>query len=143
MQPQPTQRNRLPSELAPAALDVNSTVIAHYARLTDDFNPIHVDPDFAATTPMGGIIAHGMLSMSLIWQALARSLGQAGRERIELKVRFTRPVRLGDTVTAGGRLLPDASPACYEVWVQNQAGDPVIVGTAQRIPGGAGEMAAK
>lgn len=143
MQSQPTRHDQLPRELAPAALDVNSAVIAHYARLTDDYNPIHVDPDFAVTTPMGGIIAHGMLSMNLIWQALARTLGPAGRERMEIRVRFTRPVRLGDTVTAGGRLMPDASAACYEVWVQNQAGDRVIVGTAQAITGGAGEMVAK
>lgn len=120
-----------PADLAPAGLQVDVATIAHYARLTDDYNPIHVDPDFAATTPMGGVIAHGMLSMNLIWQALAASLGPAGCEGVTLEIRFTRPVRPGDTVTAGGRRIAGATPPAYEVWVTDQTGTPVIAGTAQ------------
>lgn len=124
-----------PADLTPSSLSVDAARIAHYARLTDDYNPIHTDPAFAATTPMGGIIAHGMLSMNLIWQALAVSLGPDCCEGVTLEIRFTRPVRPGDTVTAGGRRIVGATPPAYEVWVTDQTGTPVIAGTAYLAAG--------
>ena len=45
---------------------------------------------FAATTPMQGVIAHGMLSLNLIWQTLRASLGDVGAHT-NLDVRFVKP----------------------------------------------------
>ena len=117
--------------LATASLHVTRPAILLYAAITDDFNPIHVDPDFAARTPMQGIIAHGMLSLNLIWQSLRRSLGQDAIGRIVLDVRFLKPVRENDVVTAGGER--DADGRCT-VWVRNQAGETVIAGHAALRP---------
>jgi len=123
----------LPQRLQPAHLTVDSAVIAAYAELTNDFNPIHLDPEFAARTPMGGVIAHGTMSIGLIWQALQRSVGAAAFEGAELDIRFIKPVRLGDTLVAGGHARAD-EPGAYEVWVraENDGGDR-IVGSV-RIP---------
>ncbi len=120
----------VPTNLVPASKRIDRPTILLYAAITDDFNPIHVDDEFAATTPMGGIIAHGMLSLNLIWQSLDATLGQAGKEGAELSVRFTRPVRIDDVVTAGG-VLSDAVNRTYEVWIKNQRGETVIAGTAR------------
>ena len=56
----------LPEILQEISLRADRQAILAYAELTGDFNPIHVDPEFAAKTPMGGVIAHGTLSLNLI-----------------------------------------------------------------------------
>jgi 3-hydroxybutyryl-CoA dehydratase len=124
-------------ELKPVVLTVNREAILRYADITGDHNPIHVDPAFAATTAMGGVIAHGTLSLNLIWQALAVTCGREALQGAALDVRFVKPVRVGDTVQAGGRAT-DAGAASFDVWVRNQKGENVIEGTGRlRSPAGA------
>jgi acyl dehydratase len=111
-------------------MKVDRAAILAYAGITGDFNPIHVDPEFAAKTPMGGVIAHGTLSLNLIWQSLAASFGTDALRGASLDIRFAKPVRDGDTVQAGGR-LSDGEPGLCDVWVRNQDGLNVIEGTAR------------
>ena len=110
------------------SLTVTREKLLRYAELSDDFNPIHVDPVFAATTPMGGIIAHGTLSLSLLMEAVERTFGPPANGAYEMDVRFRRPVREGDTVEAGGSRLDDGQ---FSVWVRNQCGEIVIDGFAR------------
>lgn len=113
-------------DLHPVSKRIDRAAIHLYAEITDDFNPIHVDPDFAARSPMGGIIAHGLLSVNLVWQSVRASLGAGAVEGAALDIRFLRPVREDDVVTAGGRRHEDGDG--YEVWVRNQHGETVIAG---------------
>lgn len=113
---------------------VDFPTIRAYADLTNDYNPIHVDHEFAAKSPMKGIIAHGTMSMNLIWQSLRKSLGNEAIEGISLEVRFVRPVREDDVVTGGGSER-EGAPGTFDVWVRNQKGEPVIEG--QAVLGGA------
>lgn len=115
--------------LTPVALKVDRQAILAYAQITGDFNPIHVDPEFAARTPLGGVIAHGTLSLNLIWQSLAATFGSEALRGAAIDIRFTKPVREGDMVEAGGRRSVDA-PERFDVWVRNQDGINVIEGTA-------------
>jgi len=115
-------------ELVCVSKQIDRASILLYAEITDDFNPIHVDPDFAAKTAMGGIIAHGMLSLNLIWQALAATCGHTAAEGARLDVRFVRPVRENDVISASGHLQPNSTNS-YDVAVTNQKGEPVITGT--------------
>src|SRR4051794_35713846 len=96
--------NQLPVTLVSARLTVEPPLIASYADLTQDFNPIHLDPAFAAKTPMGEVIAHGTMSIGLIWQSLEQSLGASAFVDADLDIRFVKPVRLGETLVAGGSL---------------------------------------
>jgi acyl dehydratase len=115
--------------LQPVRLRVDMPAILAYAAITDDFNPIHVDPAFAAKTPMGGVIAHGTMSLNLLWQAIALTFGADAVARGALDVRFARPVRVGDALEAGGAESA-TQPGTLEVWVRNQDGVAVIEGTA-------------
>lgn len=116
------------AELVRVSRIIDRPAIRLYGEVTDDFNPIHVDPEFAASTPMRGIIAHGMLSLNLIWQSLRGTYGPAAAEDAQLEVRFVRPVRENDTVSAVGR-IKDGEAGVYDVVVENQNGEPVITGT--------------
>jgi 3-hydroxybutyryl-CoA dehydratase len=109
--------NHLPETLAPARLTVTPAFVTAYAELTQDFNPIHLDAEFAAKTPMGSVIAHGTMSIGLIWQSLERSIGAGALAGAQLDIRFVKPVRLGETLIASGRLRADADRS-YEVWVR-------------------------
>lgn len=80
---------------------------------------------------VGRPIAHGTMQMNLIFAMLGQSCGEAGL-RAALDIRFLKPVREGERVSAGGRLADPAS-GTYEVWVKTAAGEIVIAGTA-RVP---------
>lgn len=115
-------------ELTPATLTVTAEAIRAYAELTEDFNPIHLDPVFAAGTAMGGVIAHGTMSIGLLWQMLQRNHGAAAFEGLDVELRFVKPVRIGETLTAGGRARDD-EPGLYDLWVHADDGSARLAGT--------------
>ena len=71
-----------------------------FAGITGDLNPAHVDQPAAEKTVFGGRIAHGMLSAGLISAVLGMQLPGPGTVYMSQSLRFTAPVRIGDTVTA-------------------------------------------
>jgi acyl dehydratase len=110
-----------PAQLTERRMRVDRSAIRRYAEITQDFNPIHLDPEFAAKTPMGGIIAHGMLSLSLLWQSLHATFGDERLAGAALDIRFVKPVREDDWVTAGGERA--AGDPAYAVWVRAEGRD--------------------
>ncbi len=82
---------------------------------------------------MGGVIAHGTMSLNLLWQSIAATLGEDAVRRTNLDIQFVRPVRIGDTVEAGGVRRAPGSVDGWEVWVRNASGEPVISGTATLV----------
>jgi acyl dehydratase len=112
---------------------VQQIQLTRYAGASGDFNPIHQDDEFARAAGMGGVFAHGMLTMGFVAQALTDWAG-AGTVR-RLGVRFTGLVRLKDTVTCRGRVLAKSSKddvhlVDLEVWAENQRGEKVVTGRA-------------
>lgn len=121
-------------QLKASSKHVDFDTIMAYAAVTNDYNPIHVDKAFAAKSPMGGIIAHGTMSVALIWQALRNTLGADALNRVHLEIRFVQPVRIDDDVAGGGELREGIQPPVYDVWVRNGKGQDVIKGTATVKP---------
>jgi acyl dehydratase len=70
-----------------------------FANLSGDKNPIHIDPEFAATTIFKKPIVHGMLSASLISTALAMKLPGEGSIYMSQNLNFKLPVYVGEEVT--------------------------------------------
>jgi acyl dehydratase len=107
--------------------------LTRYAGASGDFNPIHQDDEFARAAGMGGVFAHGMLSMGFVGQAVTDWAG-AGTVR-KLGVRFAALVRLKDVVTCRGRVVAKSSTAGaqlvdLEVWAENQRAEKVVTGRA-------------
>lgn len=71
-----------------------------FAGITGDFNPVHVDQVAAEASMFGGRIAHGMLTAALISTVIGMKLPGPGCIYMSQSLRFTAPVRFGDTVTA-------------------------------------------
>jgi 3-hydroxybutyryl-CoA dehydratase len=79
---------------------VTEADVALFAGVTGDFNPVHVNAVEAERSRFGGRIAHGMLSASFISTVLGTRLPGPGTIYLSQSLRFTAPVRIGDTVTA-------------------------------------------
>ena len=75
-----------------------------YSRVSGDQNPLHLDPDFAATTQFGEIIAHGMLTLALVSEMLVAAFGKSWLETGGLKARFKGAAYVGDNLETWGRV---------------------------------------
>jgi 3-hydroxybutyryl-CoA dehydratase len=84
---------------------VQAEDLVAFATVTGDDNPVHLDEDFAKTTSFGGRIAHGMLSAGYISAVIGTKLPGSGAIYLEQTLRFRRPVRIGDGVTARAEVI--------------------------------------
>ena len=74
--------------------------VLKFAEVSGDYNPIHVNPEFAKTQMFGKQIAHGVISVGLISAVIGMELFGAGILYGEQSVRFVKPVFFGDALTA-------------------------------------------
>lgn len=88
---------------------VSSSDVVGFAEISGDRNPIHLSEHFAAKTPFGTRIAHGLYTASLISAVLGTRLPGPGAVYISQTLNFRAPVKIGDTVdviVAVAELLP-------------------------------------
>lgn len=90
---------------ASTSMVVTGEKIDQFADVVGDFNPLHMDADYAATTQFGKRIAHGALSASLISNVLGNDLPGPGAVFVELNLRFRRPTFIDDEVTAVAEIV--------------------------------------
>ena len=83
--------------------DIDQELIMRWAKLSGDFNRLHVDPEYASETRFKGTIAHGPMSLAYLNQLMMECFGKnwAVGGRL-LDVRFVAPVRPGDRSRIGG-----------------------------------------
>lgn len=79
---------------------VSESDIYLYAGITGDFNPAHINEDYAKKTFFKTRIAHGMLSAGFISTVIGTKLPGTGSIYIKQDLNFLAPVRIGDTITA-------------------------------------------
>ena len=107
-----------------------------YAKSSGDFNPLHLDPEFAATTQFGGIIAHGMLTLALISENLAAAFGEDWLASGGLRVRFKGAAYVGDKLATRCRVTeqpPGGSGGrtkCSVAVVKRETGQELATGNA-------------
>src|SRR5580692_3679442 len=80
------------------AKTVASSDVVGFAEVTGDRNPIHLSEHFAAKTPFGTRIAHGLYTASLISAVLGTRLPGPGAIYLSQTLNFRAPVKIGDTV---------------------------------------------
>jgi len=112
---------------------VTEADVVLFAGITGDFNPAHVNAVVAEAGDFGGRIAHGMLSAGFISTVLAMRLPGPGTIYLSQSLRFTGPVRIGDTVTARvevTEVVPEKRRVRLTTTVANQRGETAIEGEA-------------
>ena len=103
-----------------------------FAGITGDFNPLHVDAEFAKGTLFKQRVAHGMLTAGLIDNTLT-AIGGLGTIHLSQTLRFTAPVLIGDTVTVVSEVASknaEKNRLTVKSTVTNQGGKVVIEGEA-------------
>ena len=119
------------------AKTITETDVYLFAGIPGDLNPAHVNEQASSLTPFGGRIAHGILSAGLISAVLAMKLPGPGTIYLGQELKFTKPVRFGDTITATctiSELIPEKNIAKLDTICTNQNGQVVIQGTATVMP---------
>jgi 3-hydroxybutyryl-CoA dehydratase len=117
--------------------DVTQAGIDAYAELSGDFNPLHVDPEAAAASEFGGIIAHGPIALQAFFRAATTWLGvDALPPGCEVAVTYRAPTRPGDAVTCELRSLAEAGGGRAEITAdcEKQDGTPVVSVRATLAP---------
>lgn len=113
---------------------VDQATIDTYAAASGDFNPIHVDPDFAKSGPFGRTIAHGLMTLAYMSDALNAWSTGAFDEAGEMDITFIGPVFAGDTVDVTGEVTDatesDGRPCATVALRVTAAGRPILAGTA-------------
>lgn len=87
-------------ETAAFAKTISETDIYLYAGITGDFNPAHINEEYAKNTFFKTRIAHGMIAAGLISTLLGTKLPGPGTIYLQQSLNFLAPVRIGDTITA-------------------------------------------
>lgn len=112
---------------------VTETDVVLFAAVTGDHNPVHMDEVAARASRFGGRIAHGMLTAGLVSAVLGTKLPGPGSIYVGQTLRFTRPVRIGDTVTARVEVvevLVEKRRVRLSTVCRNQDGERVLEGEA-------------
>jgi len=126
-------------ETAEFTKTVTETDVAMFCAISSDFDPIHIDEEYARTTVFGRRIAHGILSMALlstVSAAISRRAVERGSRGVSVSmgydtIRFLKPVYLGDTLTARYTIQSrehEKSRTRSKVEVINQRGELVVAG---------------
>lgn len=110
---------------------ITDAVIRAFADLSGDYNPIHLDEEFAKTTRFGRRIAHGMISGALISAVLGYEFKERKVVYLSQTMKFVAPVFIDDTVTATAtvkHIREDKPVVTIETVCANQAGETVVTG---------------
>ena len=116
---------------------VTETDIALFAAISGDFNPVHVDAEFAKTSLFGRRVAHGPLTLALAAGVLGMHLPGVGTIAVTNHIDYRRPVFIGDTITTRGEVAeldPEANRARIALTWVNQDGTLVADGYAVVMP---------
>ena len=79
---------------------VTESDVTTFAGLIGDFNPIHVDAEYARKSRFGQRVAHGLFTVGLISAVLGNKLPGPGAINLSQQIEFLAPVFIGDTITA-------------------------------------------
>lgn len=120
-------------ETASVTKMISEADIVNFAGIIGDFNPIHVNPEYAKHTMFGERIAHGMLTASFISTLVGCCLPGINALYLSQEVKFVKPVKVGDTITAEAEVIEKMEAKrriVMKTVVKNQRDEIVIDGKA-------------
>ena len=110
------------------AKTISSSDVVGFAEVTGDRNPIHLSQHFAAKTPFGTRIAHGLYTASLISAVLGTRLPGPGAIYVSQTLNFRAPVRIGDTVMVRVEVIEIMPERCRaRLACQCRVGDEIVL----------------
>jgi acyl dehydratase len=116
---------------------VSDDDIAGFVDAVGDYNPVHSDPTYAATTIFKTPIAPGIFTAGLISAVIGTTLPGPGAIYLSQSLKFTKPVFAGDRITARvevAEVIRDRNRVRLSTVCVNQRGEDVLSGEAWVMP---------
>lgn len=110
---------------------VTAREVELFAQITGDRNPLHFDPEFAARTRFGRLVAQGGIAAGMLNALVAMDLPGPGTVFMSQSLRYLAPTYLGDSLTAELEVLslkPDKPVCQLRATITNQDGTTVLEG---------------
>ncbi len=85
--------------------EVTLDAIRQYAEISGDFNPVHLDEEYAAQSFFGGRIAHGLFCLGMISKIVGTEMPGIGSIFLNERIDYKNPAYLGDTITTEIKVL--------------------------------------
>lgn len=120
-------------------MELTKDKVESFARATGDYNPLHMDEDYAHNSQFGSRIVHGVLLTGIISGMLGTRLPGLGTIAREMSAKFRRPAYVGETVKATIELTRKKERlrmAIFKYRVENGEGEMVVKGKAKVIAPG-------
>jgi acyl dehydratase len=86
-------------------INISKELVKSFASITGDFNPIHLDEDYAKSTRFGKTIVHGMLLSSFFSKIIAMDYPGEGSIYLSQTLNFLKPCYVGDTISVHIKLM--------------------------------------
>ncbi len=102
-----------------------------YSGITGDFNPLHMDVEYAKQSRFGERVVHGILVVGLASSVLGMKLPGIGTIILDMTFRFIAPVKIGDTITVEAKVVDKIERkkfVKFDTIFRNQKGEEVIKG---------------
>ena len=120
-------------ELAPIQKYMTQEKINAYIDAAEDYNPIHVDPEYAKNTAFKSTIAPGYQFIAYISELMARDFGEKWITAGGMELRLIRPVFPKDTLTVGAKVVEKKAQGSgislkCDVWIRNQDNNDIVAG---------------
>lgn len=116
---------------------ISETDVYLYAGITGDLNPAHINEEYAKNTFFKERIAHGMLTAGLISAVLGMKLPGPGTIYLGQELKFTAPVKIGDTIKAKAEvieIIKEKNRVKIKTTCTNQKDEIVLDGIANVMP---------
>ncbi|MCM1992409.1 MaoC family dehydratase [Oceanirhabdus seepicola] len=116
---------------------ITETDVYLYSGITGDLNPAHINQVEAENSIFKGRIAHGMLTAGLISAVLGMKLPGPGTIYLKQDIKFTAPVKFGDTIKAEVEVIEiinERNRVKLKTECKNQNGQTVLIGIAEVMP---------
>lgn len=113
---------------------ITKEMVETFSEISGDINPLHLDDNYAKNTIFKGRIAHGILVSGLISAVIANKLPGGGAIYLTQSLKFTKPVKLNDKITAAVEIISiddENSKITLSTICRNAEGKIVIDGEAQ------------
>ena len=120
-------------ELVPISKLITMKQILMYADASGDYNPIHIDEEFAKNSQFGKNIGHGMMVAATISELMVRNFADAWYKTGKMKMRFKSPVYPEDKIQTSGSIkksenVETGTQITCSVQIVRQDGDTIISG---------------
>lgn len=119
-------------------ITITPEMVAEFAKVSGDYNPIHLDAEYARTTPFGKPIAHGLLTGALLSGIMGTRFPGRGTVLLEVGLKYLRPVYVGDTAHFNLKVIhvrPDKPIVTIQCTISNSSGEVTAEGeTVVKVP---------